>query len=165
MKKILDALEALLKISSVACAAALILVVLLQICGRYVFETALPWSEELSRLLLVLNVTVAAPLAARGDRYVRVDILTNHLPKSISQPFVAVTDLLVAVFLTLTSFHGISLVKTGALQKTPMLKLPMSYAYGCVMVCSMLCAVFFTEKGVNTLRNCFAPAKSQGGGQ
>lgn len=164
MKKILDALEALLKICSVACAAALILVVLLQICGRYIFETALPWSEELSRLLLVLNVTVAAPLAVRGDRYVRVDILTNHLPKNISKPFVAVTDLLVAGFLALVSYHAISLIKTGALQKTPMLKLPMSYAYGCVLVCSVLCAVFFTEKGVNTIKSCFA-AKSQGGGK
>ena len=105
MKKLLDVTERMLKIASVICASALIAVVLLQIAGRYFMKTALPWSEELSRLLLVLNVTVAAPLAARGDRYVRVDILINYLPRAISKKFVSITDFLVAAFLFLVSYQ------------------------------------------------------------
>lgn len=72
--------------SVVEAAAALILgavavVVFLQVITRYALQTAIPWSEETARYLLVwLTFLGAAAAGARGQQLV-VDTLTELVPR------------------------------------------------------------------------------------
>lgn len=157
MKKLSEVLARILRVLVIALTVALVLDVTLQILGRYILRTPYPWTEELSRLLLVSIVTLAAPLAAKDDRYVRVDVLTNRLPEKVRGIFVPLTDLLVAVFLFFVAYQAIGLTRTGALQKTPVLRVPMSWAYGCMIVCPALSGFYFALNAVSALKRAIKP--------
>lgn len=150
MKRILDGVAKILAALVIGLGIALVLIVLLQIFGR-VLGRAVSWTEELSRYLLAGIVTFATPLVARQDGYIRVDILLNKFPKRIQKIWLMILDVIVAVFLVVIAYHAVSLVEVGALQKSSVLRIPMSYMYLTVLVGPALTAVFFLEKAVNAL--------------
>ena len=153
MNKLLDKLVRLLRVIVIALTVCLAADVLLQIVGRYFLSRPLPWTEELARMLLVLDVTFAAPLAVRDNCFVRVDILVMRLPERGREIALAVLDFVTAAFHVLVAVQSVSLLRTGMLQKTPVLRVPMSYLDCCMAVCPTLCALFFTGGGIRRLRN------------
>lgn len=151
MKKLYDGLVWLLRGIVIVLTACLVADVLLQIVGRYLFRHPLPWTEELARMLLVLNVTFAAPLAVRSNCFVRVDILLLRLPERLRGLAMAVLDFVTAAFLVLVAVQSFSLIQAGALQRTPVLRVPVSYLYCCMAICPALCALFFAVSGIGRL--------------
>lgn len=65
---------------------------------------------------------------------------------------VCALDVLVAVFLLIVAYHAVSLVQVGALQKSPVLRIPMSYLYTSVLIGPALTGIFFLEKAVNEIK-------------
>ncbi len=151
MKKVLDFIAKVCELLVISLGIALILIVLLQIFGR-VLGNAVSWTEELSRYILAGIVAFAAPLAARRDLYIRVDILLNRFPRKAQKIWLMVLDAIVAVFLILVAYHAYSLVGVGALQKSSVLRIPMSWLYMTVLIGPALTALFFLEKAVNGFR-------------
>lgn len=152
MKRVFDYLERILSFLVIILGAALVLDVILQILGRYVLTRPVSWTEELSRYLLAGIVAFATPVVARKDQYIRVDMLLNKLPKKVRGCCVCALDILVAVFLLIVAYHAVSLVQVGALQKSPVLRIPMSYLYTSVLIGPALTGIFFLEKAVNEIK-------------
>ena len=148
MKKILDFIAKILEVLVIGFAFALIFTVLLQIFGR-ILGKPVSWTEELSRYLLAGVVAFSVPLAARRDQYIRVDVLLNRFPERIRSIWIMVLDAGVAVFLLIVAYHAISYIQVGALQKSSVLRIPMSYVNSTVLIGPALTAVFFGEKAVN----------------
>ena len=152
MKRIFDYLERILSFLVIILGVALVLDVILQILGRYVLTRPVSWTEELSRYLLAGIVAFATPVVARKDQYIRVDMLLNKLPKKARGYCVCALDVLVAVFLLIVACYAVSLVQVGALQKSPVLRIPMSYLYTSVLIGPALTGIFFLEKAVNEIK-------------
>jgi len=66
--------------------AAIVVIVLIQIVGRYVLRIALTWPEELARYVLVWLVFVGAATAAARHQHIVVDTLTELLPERARLP-------------------------------------------------------------------------------
>ncbi|MBA2447269.1 MAG: TRAP transporter small permease [Chloroflexi bacterium] len=66
--------------------ATIVIIVLIQIVGRYVLRIALTWPEELARYVLVWLVFVGAAAAAGRHQHIVVDTLTELLPKRARLP-------------------------------------------------------------------------------
>ena len=66
--------------------AAIVVIVLIQIVGRYVLQIALTWPEELARYALVWLVFVGAAAAAARHQHIVVDTLTELLPERARLP-------------------------------------------------------------------------------
>ena len=47
---------------------------------RYIFHSPEPYSYELSVMFLLLSFVLAVPALERFDRFIRVDIISSHLP-------------------------------------------------------------------------------------
>ena len=152
MKTVADFIVKILRVIVAILGMALVVAVVLQILGRYVFSTPLPWTEELSRFLLVMVVSFGAPLAARYEKFVRVDSLINFLPERSRKIFLTVLDLIVAIFLFIVAFHAISYATAGAMQKSPVMHIRMSYIFSGMVFCPFICGFFFLANAVERIK-------------
>lgn len=73
---------------------ALIAIATSQIILRNIFESGLPWTDELLRLLVLWLAMAAAVAAARDDRHISIDVLSRFFKGR----WLAAIQLLVAVF-------------------------------------------------------------------
>lgn len=53
---------------------------MLQVLARYVLRVSIPWTEEISRYLLVLMTFVGAALALRDRQHIAITFLLDRLP-------------------------------------------------------------------------------------
>jgi TRAP-type C4-dicarboxylate transport system permease small subunit len=77
--------------------ALMILALLLQVVARYVLQVSIPWTEEVSRYLLVLMTFVGAALALRDRQHIAITFLLDRL----SPPHRLWVDLLFNVLIML----------------------------------------------------------------
>ncbi len=61
--------------------ALMVLVILLQVIFRYVFNNALPWPDEAARFLMLWMTGLIAPSAYRWGGFVAIDMVPTALPK------------------------------------------------------------------------------------
>lgn len=64
----------------IGCTAAMIVVVSVQVALRYLLNTSIDWSDEVSRLLFVWCMFLAIPLGIREGSHVGVELLVQFLP-------------------------------------------------------------------------------------
>lgn len=64
----------------VACTAAMIVVVSVQVALRYLLNTSIDWSDEVSRLLFVWCMFLAIPLGIREGSHVGIELLVQFVP-------------------------------------------------------------------------------------
>ncbi|WP_407334126.1 TRAP transporter small permease [Enterovibrio sp. 27052020O] len=59
--------------------------ILLQVVCRYVFNSALPWPEEVARALMIWMMALVAGQAYRKGMFVSIDMLYNYVPFSVAR--------------------------------------------------------------------------------
>jgi len=134
-------LENILKLCTIICFTALILVVTLQISARFLPIT-LSWTEELSRLLFVYSISFSAPLAMKKKDYVNVDLLLNFLPEKFRNIYEGVIYLIITVFLSIVVIKGFEFIQTGQGQTSPVLKISMAIPHSSMIITSIFIAVY-----------------------
>jgi TRAP-type C4-dicarboxylate transport system permease small subunit len=97
-------LAATLKILIVVLAAAMLVLMLIQVIFRYFLFIPSPWSEDLARLALVWTTFLASALGIRNLEHPKIDILTKHFPA----PVRIVLEIL--IYLAITGFGFILLI-------------------------------------------------------
>lgn len=91
--------------------AALLLILLtillsLQVVARYIFNTGVSWSEELSRYFYVWAIYFGCVLATREDKHIRVTAQLDLLPKKLRAWIITFGDLVWIVFGGVVTFFG-----------------------------------------------------------
>lgn len=102
----------------------------LQIVMR-VLKLSLSWPEELARYLYIWTVLLSIGYTVRNKTILRVDLLLNLLPRSLSHLTEALIQLLSAAFYAFMSYYAVFVmlkVKTSG-QTSPALELPMYLIY------------------------------------
>ncbi|MCB2055776.1 MAG: TRAP transporter small permease [Geminicoccaceae bacterium] len=85
----------------IVCCLALSLMaicVFIQVIMRYVFDSALQWSEELAAICMVWAVYMGASLCVRERFHIRIMAGVLLLPRPAAKFFVIVADLFAALF-------------------------------------------------------------------
>jgi TRAP-type C4-dicarboxylate transport system permease small subunit len=67
----------------IACTGAMVVVVTVQVALRYLLNTSIDWSDEVSRLLFVWCMFLAIPLGIREGAHVAVELLVQHVPDAL----------------------------------------------------------------------------------
>lgn len=75
----LDGIDRLARWVIIAASAAMIATVTVQVALRYLFNTSLDWSDEVSRLLFVWSMFLAIPLGIREGAHVGIELLVTHI--------------------------------------------------------------------------------------
>ena len=81
MKKTLDLIQKLINIFLSVAIFAMTLIIFLQVISRYIFNSPLVWSEELSRYLFVWISFLAIADAVRTKSHIALSILTDRMSK------------------------------------------------------------------------------------
>ena len=120
----------------------MVLSVLLQILARYLPGSGFRWTEELSRLLFLWFCFLSAAIALTRDGHLGIDYFYGKLSpkKQYVLDYVSVFSIL--GFSLLIAYYGFQLVQIVSMQRSPILRLPMSFFYAPVPVGAFLFIVY-----------------------
>lgn len=95
----------------IAQAAALFLIIVLAVIGRYVFGRSLTWTEEVPRYLLIWISFLGAAAGVAQREHVGFDVLFNALPAPVRRWLGAAIGLLILGFGWIVFRYGIVFVR------------------------------------------------------
>lgn len=136
MKKIAKFIDRILEGGTLISFIALIVVVFLQVFARFALPKVPHWTEEASRIFFIYTVCFAGGLAVRDKAYVNVDLLLARLPGRARTFMQLILDGLIAAFMAVVLYYSIPFVKIGMIQKSPALRITMSYLFASMALLS-----------------------------
>ncbi len=135
------ALAAILKPTVALGMAALIAVITLQIVSR-VFFTAVGWTEEVARFLLIWLTFLGAALAWAQGRHIAVTLIVGLLPEAARRAMQMAALAVVGAFAVALVWLGLAYIEVSSFQRSPSLRLRMSHVYIVIPLAAALIAWF-----------------------
>ena len=109
--------------------AAIAVLSFVQIVCRYVFEMSLPWSNDLTQVLMMWMVmTSAGAMLWRGSHFA-LGLVTEGLPDRVKKILRVLNALLIAAFAVFLMITGARLAQSQANQMVPALGITYLYVY------------------------------------
>jgi TRAP-type transport system small permease protein len=126
-----DYLESIVKVSIVLSMAGIVVFINLAVFFRYVLSDPLTWTTEISSYLLVYTVLFGASIALRHNQFVKVEAITNLLPRRLKIWILILTHALIALFLLVCIGSPSMLIKKAVITNTvsPALGISMANLY------------------------------------
>lgn len=94
----------------VVCMALILLLVIVQVVMRYVFNSPLTWSEELAVYIMVWMTFAGSVICMRDKEHIDVTILVDYLPRGLQKLAIIFSRLASAVFLLIVIYYGFDFV-------------------------------------------------------
>ncbi len=96
---------------AVLCLAGVFLLVTYDMTSRTFLGVSLPWSEEFSRVLLIMLVYFSAIGLTRRNDHIRVEFIVGMFGRSAQKKFALLSDLLCLIFALSATWLGVVFVK------------------------------------------------------
>jgi len=140
------------------CIAAMILmsiVVFIQVVFRFIIKSSLPWSEELSRYLLVWVTFLGGAYGVRKGAHIGIEAFSLLLPKK-AQKLLSIFVMILCVALCFAIFvHGISIVNTQLEkgQLSPAMRIPIGYMYAAIPVGMVVFIIRYIQEIISAIKD------------
>ena len=151
----------------------MVLVILLQVVFRYVFNNALAWPDEAARFLMLWMTGLIAPSAFRWGGFVAIDMLPLALPRMAGLVLTIILLLLSLSVLAMGLQHGYNhTMGFGGNFDSSSLRLPLDligleslkvklrYMYGSLLISIILLLLVNVELVLRTAANLISPDAS-----
>ena len=125
--------------------AVMLLTLAAQVVMRYVFSTALSWSEEMSMALFSWTVLLGTTLGVQQGFHVRLTLLVERVPPRWRHLAERGIHLLTAAFGAYLAFAGWQYVDETRGMTSAAIGYPVAYLHLAVPVCGILIALFALE--------------------
>ena len=140
MKKILDALESVLKMICAILFIGIMLLIAAQVLSRYVVNSPLSWSEHAARALFIWMIMLYAGVLVRNNGNIGFDLLAQALPKWLADILAILCDVLIFAFSAYWCVNAAKLCESLSKLTFADLKLPYNAIYyaepvGAAIVC------------------------------
>lgn len=113
--------------------AVMVVVVFLQVIFRFVIHSSLPWSEELSRYLMVWIVFLGASIGVNKKSHIGVEALVILLPAVVQKWAAALVSALCCVFFAFMIQYGGLILRVVANQLSPAMEISMAVPYSALL--------------------------------
>lgn len=135
----------------------LMAVVFVDVVGRNLFNTPLPWGTELLEMVLALMIFSIYPLLALGFGHITVDLIRvrpslHVVQRVLSSAVGAIVFALIAWCLLRQALRAASYGEA-----TPLLSVPLSWVLGGIGVLGAVTAMAFLVAAARTIRPSAAP--------
>ena len=111
--------------------AAMVIITGLQIVSR-VFFTALSWSEEVARYLLVWSTFIGASCVYKHAGHISVTFVQGLLPGVGKRILEILVHLICGAFFAVLVYYGVIYAGKQGGQLSPAIRIPMSYMYAAI---------------------------------
>lgn len=145
LRKIVSVVNGLLNIAIAFSLAAMSILVFGNVVLRYVFNSGITWSEEMSRYFFVWLVFLGAIAALKDRMHLGVDIVVNLLPEKAKKVVFLISNGIVLYLLWLLLEGSWRMTILNSNSTGPATGMPLSYLYGIGIVTSisMMALVLF----------------------
>lgn len=116
----------------------MILVAFGQVVGRYFFNYAPAWCEEMARYLFIWVVFIGAPMGVSAREHMALRILVDRLPDSRRAVCNLCIYAVAIVFLVSLVWQGIAIMIRTLYQVAPTLEISMRWVYAAIPIGSSL---------------------------
>ncbi|GHV38131.1 hypothetical protein FACS1894187_16460 [Synergistales bacterium] len=133
MKKLLDRFEENFLIGGLW---ALLIMVFIQVLLRYFFRITWNWIEEVARFLFLWMVWIGAGYATKCRAHLRIEAFISKVSPGARKGFGFVSDVIWIAFAAFLAWTGAQLtwMLLWRNQLSPVMQIPMAYAYASVPV-------------------------------
>lgn len=136
--KLSDILDKIAEVIIVVMLGAMVLITGAQIICR-LFFTALSWSEEATRYLLIWSTMFGAGCVYKHSGHISISVLQDMLPGKAKDILQIAVHILCMILFGLIVFYGIQYFGRQGSQLSAAMRLPMRYVYTCIPVgCSLM---------------------------
>lgn len=120
--------------------AVIVLLIMLQVIMRYVFENSLSWSEELTLWSFVWFIWLGISYAFKQRKHVKVTFFQDLLPDKVKQKLEVLIDIMIVCFLLIMTYQSYKLITLPYVlsQNSVVLNLPIAILYASAPVGSVL---------------------------
>ncbi|AGT33634.1 hypothetical protein M493_17125 [Geobacillus genomosp. 3] len=160
MGKVSRFFDRLLNITMALFLAVMFIFVFTNVVLRYVFNSGITWSEEMSRFLFIWLTFLGAIGALKENRHLGVDTLIKRLPRQAKKLVYVIGNLLIFYLLWLLFDGSVKTTLLNTDTKAAATGLPLALVYGVGIITSLsfavillfnLYKVFFYEKTIDVL--------------
>jgi TRAP-type transport system small permease protein len=106
LSSILKTSEHILRVVTAILFSGMVLVVFMNVVARYCFSASLPWSEEVSRFMLIYLVFLGAIVAYINNEHLGLDLVIKLVPLRVSHVIILCSHVLSLVALSVLGFGG-----------------------------------------------------------
>ena len=128
MKKVLKNLDAYI---AGAMMIVTIVLVIVNVITRKLFNYIIIWSEEIATSCFVYSVFIGAAYAYRKHQHVGVDLLVERLPAGVRRVVHLITNALLVIINGYITVLSVQFIQSSWIKRMPITKLPSS-AKGCI---------------------------------
>ncbi|RJF96620.1 TRAP transporter small permease [Noviherbaspirillum cavernae] len=123
----------------IALLAAMSVIVFANVVMRYVTDASIPWSEEVSRHMMIWLTFLGSGLVLRSGGHIAIDNLQDALAPRYARVLRGIVLLLMVAFLSLLLYFGCIYVSRTMVQTTAATEIPFGYIYlamplGCALM-------------------------------
>ena len=109
-----------------------------QVVSRYLLDTGLAWSEELSRYLMIWMIFLGATVAAKEGSQISVTVLEDVLPQAWRKILMQLQKIISIIFFVLVTGFSMKILPLAKLQTSPNMGLPMHITYFVIPLASVI---------------------------
>jgi TRAP-type C4-dicarboxylate transport system permease small subunit len=109
--------------------AAMSLIVFVNVVMRYVTDASIPWSEEVSRHMMIWLTFVGGGLVLRSGGHIAIDNLQDALPTASARAIRGIVLVLMIAFFSLLVYYGWNYASRTMMQTTAATEIPFGYIY------------------------------------
>ena len=103
----------------------LTIVVFVQVASRYVFNSSIAWTEELSRLAFIWASMMATPVALDKGMHASISFIPDRLKGKTKRVYSSILWLLILACAVIITIYGWQLTTSSTFMKTVALRCPM----------------------------------------
>jgi len=145
LRKGFDRLAAAVRAAVVVLALVMLATLSLQVLVRFFLGEALSWSEELALACFSWSMLLAIALGVRNHIHVRMDLLTETLPKTVQLGLGKLIGVAIAALGVYLAWAGTNYMQNSFGTTSAAIAYPTAYLYACAPVCGGLIALFALE--------------------
>ncbi|NVF12247.1 TRAP transporter small permease [Anaerococcus sp. AGMB00486] len=120
--------------------------VFLNVVLRFIFNTGLASSEEISRYTFVFMTFIGAIVAMRENEHLSVDMLVKRFSRRGQLISFIIVNLIIIAMMIILSLGSIKMVIQSSGARTAVLGIPFSFLYSICIVSAVLIGVIAIEK-------------------
>ena len=132
--------------------AAIIFFTAAQVVTRYLTTNPFPWTEEMSRLLLVWAVYLSVSIIVANREHIRIDFFMNKLPERFHSYDSLFRDALFILFSLLTVYFGWLVSKAAWTDVSTALRYPRALFYIPIPISGVFSLCFLIPSLIGSIR-------------
>ncbi|WP_044748172.1 TRAP transporter small permease [Bacillus alveayuensis] len=113
------------------------IILFIQVLGRYITQSGLPWTEELAKYGMIWMVFIGAAVATKDASHIKVSLIEEKFPSS-SKWLTPIQNLISLVFLAIIAKFGWDALSILSGQQSANLRFPMSIFYFVIPLASAI---------------------------